>query len=63
MYLITIVNNNRPAKFYAQDLAEVTAVIKEYHPECSVVENLPALSELTNLHCQTDSNGKEVENE
>ena len=55
MYLITIVNNNRPVKFYAQDLAEVTAIIEQHHPECVVVENLPALTDL--------SNGKEVSNE
>lgn len=55
MYLITIVNNNRPVKFYAQDLAEVTAIINQHHPECVVIENLPALAEL--------SDGKGVENE
>lgn len=55
MHLVTIVNNNRPVKFYAQDLAEVTAIIEQHHPECVVVENLPALADL--------SNGKEISNE
>lgn len=55
MYLITIVNNNRPAKFHALDIAEVTELIEKFHPECTVIEQLPALSDL--------SNGKEVENE
>lgn len=55
MYLITIVNNNRPAKFHALDLAEVTELIENFHPVCTVIEQLPALADL--------SNGKEVENE
>lgn len=55
MYLITIVNNNRPAKFHASDLAEVTELIEKFHPDCTVIEQLPALADL--------SNGKEVENE
>ncbi len=55
MYLITIVNNNRPAKFHALDIAEVTELIEKFHPECTVVENLPALADL--------SNGKEVKDE
>lgn len=55
MYLITIVNNNRPVKFHASDLAEVTELIEKFHPECTVIEQLPALADL--------SNGKEVDNE
>lgn len=55
MYLITIVNSNRPAKFHALDLTEVTELIEKFHPECTVIEQLPALADL--------SNGKEVENE
>lgn len=55
MYLITIVNNNRPSKFHALDLAEVTELVEKFHPECTVIENLPALAGL--------SNGKEVEDE
>lgn len=55
MYLITIVNNNRPAKFHALDLAEVIELIEKFHPECTIIEQLPALADL--------SNGKEVENE
>ena len=55
MYLVTIVNNNRPAKFHALDIAEVTELVEKFHPECVVIENLPALADL--------SNGKEVSNE
>lgn len=55
MYLITIVNSNRPTKFYVDDLSKVTSFIDAYHPECTVIEFLPEFSE--------HSNGKEVENE
>lgn len=45
MYLITIVDNNRPTKFYADDLSKVTSFINAYHPECTVVEPLPEFAE------------------
>lgn len=48
MYLITIVNNNRPTKFYADDLSKVTSFIDAYNPECTVVEPLPDFAELNN---------------
>lgn len=55
MYLITIVNNNRPTKFHALDLYEVSDLVEKFHPECTVIEELPPLAGL--MH------GKEVENE
>lgn len=48
MYLITIVNSNRPTKFYVDDLSKVTSFINTYHPECTVVEPLPEFAEPNN---------------
>lgn len=41
MYLITIITDNKPSRFYTRDLVRVTQFIGECSPQCVMVEPLP----------------------
>lgn len=45
MYLITIIENNKPSRFYSRDLKKVTDFIGEVSPTCVMVEPLPLFPE------------------